>query len=336
MSLLYSDVGGGNRTIGRKMARPGRPERPLNNEDGPLAALARGLRDLRQAAGSPSYRTLAKNAHYSRTVLADAASGERLPTLAVTLAYVRACEGDTDEWRARWHLCQQQVNGAALPAARPAPAASNGDQATANGVAARQAMRGRDARERGARAGRLLANPLVLALCGVVVLSQVEAVLIWRAAHTPATTRPSGPATTAIPVKDGTDPEASDCAGDAVNLDQSPVRLPGPATIAGQRFPAGSVLGIVALRYSRRCAGAWAKFTPANEVFGDNPGVAAVLLTVLRPADGEESIWRLPHVDEAYGDLLLTGLGCVTARASVELTGQRLAATGQTRCLPHN
>lgn len=63
--------------------------------------------------------------------------------------------------------------------------------------------------------------------------------------------------------------------------------------------------------------------------------MAAVTLTVTRPADGELSLWRLPHVDEAYGDLLLTGLGCVSARGSVELVGSGITATAQTRCLPH-
>lgn len=80
-----------------------RGERPLDPGDGPLVRLAADLRQLRAAAGKPSYRELARRAHYSSTTLSDAAGGRRLPSLEICLAYVRACNGDEDEWRARWH-----------------------------------------------------------------------------------------------------------------------------------------------------------------------------------------------------------------------------------------
>ncbi|MFC8663909.1 XRE family transcriptional regulator [Streptomyces sp. NPDC057199] len=79
-----------------------RKERPLDAGDGPLLEFAAGLRQLRQKAGGPSYRKLAEQAHYSISTLSSAASGQRLPTLAVTLAYVRACDGDLQEWEQRW------------------------------------------------------------------------------------------------------------------------------------------------------------------------------------------------------------------------------------------
>jgi tetratricopeptide (TPR) repeat protein len=60
------------------------------------------LRQLRRDAGMPTYRELAKRAHYSAAVLADAAGGRRLPTLAATLAYVRACGGEAAVWEKRW------------------------------------------------------------------------------------------------------------------------------------------------------------------------------------------------------------------------------------------
>ncbi|MEU5774162.1 helix-turn-helix transcriptional regulator, partial [Streptomyces venezuelae] len=72
-----------------------RGERPLEDDGGELTAFAAELRRLREKAGSPPYRRLARDAHYSSTTLADAASGRRLPSLPVTLAYVRACGGDT-------------------------------------------------------------------------------------------------------------------------------------------------------------------------------------------------------------------------------------------------
>ncbi|CAM04110.1 WD-40 repeat-containing protein [Saccharopolyspora erythraea NRRL 2338] len=77
-----------------------RPERPLDN--GPLAEFAAELRRLREKAGSPRYRELAQRTHYSVSTLSEAAGGKRLPTLAVTLAYVQACGGERQEWEQRW------------------------------------------------------------------------------------------------------------------------------------------------------------------------------------------------------------------------------------------
>ncbi|WP_327587293.1 helix-turn-helix domain-containing protein [Nonomuraea sp. NBC_00507] len=79
-----------------------RGERPLSGEDSTLVQFAADLRRLRERAGLPSYRELARRAHYSATTLSDAAGGRQLPTLAVVLAYVRACDGDVAEWERRW------------------------------------------------------------------------------------------------------------------------------------------------------------------------------------------------------------------------------------------
>lgn len=80
-----------------------RAERPLGNGDGPLIRFAADLRQLRIVAGSPPYRELARRAHYSAAALAEAASGRKLPSLAVTVAYVAACQGDVAAWERRWH-----------------------------------------------------------------------------------------------------------------------------------------------------------------------------------------------------------------------------------------
>ncbi len=79
-----------------------RKERPLDAGDGAVLAFARELRALRERAGRPTYRELSAVTHYSEAALSQAAAGRRLPTLQVTLAYVRACGGDEDEWRRRW------------------------------------------------------------------------------------------------------------------------------------------------------------------------------------------------------------------------------------------
>ncbi|CAL9491276.1 Tol-Pal system protein TolB [Actinosynnema sp. ALI-1.44] len=90
----------------------GRPERELDPTAGPVQRLAHELRGLRDAAGRPSYRTMAKVAHYSVTALAEAAGGERLPSLEVALAYVAACGGDRAEWEGRWRAAEAELIGA--------------------------------------------------------------------------------------------------------------------------------------------------------------------------------------------------------------------------------
>src|SRR5262245_52322100 len=80
----------------------GRPERPLDGADGPIAAFARDLRALRKRAGNPSYRQPARTALFAPSVLSGAASGHRLPTLPVTLAFVAACGDDWVAWERRW------------------------------------------------------------------------------------------------------------------------------------------------------------------------------------------------------------------------------------------
>ncbi|HEY0447917.1 XRE family transcriptional regulator [Actinophytocola sp.] len=79
-----------------------RGERPLGPGDDVLVRFAGDLRRLRERAGSPTYRELAARAHYSAAALSEAAGGRKLPSLAVTVAYVAACGGDTAEWETRW------------------------------------------------------------------------------------------------------------------------------------------------------------------------------------------------------------------------------------------
>ncbi|MFB9838693.1 serine/threonine-protein kinase, partial [Actinoallomurus acaciae] len=91
----------------------GRREAPV--PDGPLREFALKLRELRDnAPGAPTYRELARRAHFSMSVLSVAASGQRLPTWDVTSAFVTACEGDVEEWRERWSSLRAE-----LKAARP-------------------------------------------------------------------------------------------------------------------------------------------------------------------------------------------------------------------------
>jgi WD40 repeat protein len=100
-----------------------RPERALEGLEGAVAQLAAGLRQLRDKAGRPGYRQMAARANYSVATLSAAASGRRLPTLEVTLAYVAACDGDLQEWEQRWREAERLT---VLPAEDPGVANGHG------------------------------------------------------------------------------------------------------------------------------------------------------------------------------------------------------------------
>ncbi|MCK2244825.1 MULTISPECIES: hypothetical protein [unclassified Crossiella] len=93
-----------------------RAEQPLESGDGALPRFAADLRALRRQAGGIPYRTLAKRAHVSASVLSAAAGGRKLPSLVVTLAYVRACAGDVAGWEQRWHAVAAELADTPPPA----------------------------------------------------------------------------------------------------------------------------------------------------------------------------------------------------------------------------
>ncbi|SDN01165.1 nSTAND1 domain-containing NTPase [Allokutzneria albata] len=98
-----------------------RPERPLAEDDSAVARFAAALRELRESAGSPGYRELAKRAHYSVTTLSEAAGGRKLPSLAVALAYAEACGGDRAEWERRWREAEAESLGDAVEPGKDSP-----------------------------------------------------------------------------------------------------------------------------------------------------------------------------------------------------------------------
>ncbi|MCP2355394.1 WD40 repeat protein [Nonomuraea thailandensis] len=80
----------------------GRRESPVDPAAGPVQRFAFELRKLRQEAGGLTYRAMAGRAGYSVTTLSQAAAGERLASLPVVLAFVRACGGDVSAWERDW------------------------------------------------------------------------------------------------------------------------------------------------------------------------------------------------------------------------------------------
>ena len=91
-----------------------RRERPLDQGESGLLQFAADLRRLRERAGSPTYRELSRRAHYSAAALSEAAGGRKLPSLAVTRAYAKACAADPDEWERRFAALMERRRKIAL------------------------------------------------------------------------------------------------------------------------------------------------------------------------------------------------------------------------------
>ena len=85
-----------------------RPQRPIDPSEGPIAEFAAELRGVRDRAGRPTYREMARKVHRSQTSLSEAAGGRIVPTWETTEAFLRACDvDDLPSWRRRWEQCRQ-------------------------------------------------------------------------------------------------------------------------------------------------------------------------------------------------------------------------------------
>jgi transcriptional regulator with XRE-family HTH domain len=89
---------------------PRRPT-PLRPDDGPQARFALALRRLRDQAGfdAKTIDAIAAENYIPRSTLYAAMRGERIPTVPVLAALVRAWNGDPQEWLVRRTETEQEV-----------------------------------------------------------------------------------------------------------------------------------------------------------------------------------------------------------------------------------
>lgn len=71
---------------------------------------AADLRELRIAAGKPTYNKLGHLAGCSKSTVHEAFTGARLPSLEITVGLVRALKGDEQQWRKRWTATRQALD----------------------------------------------------------------------------------------------------------------------------------------------------------------------------------------------------------------------------------
>jgi hypothetical protein len=246
--------------------------------------------------------------------LSQAAAGQVLPSLAVTLAFAQACGGDRQEWIARWHEAAAEAGVLTEPDGHASDVVPAMDVVPA--VVARRGVRVRLALVRRG-AWYLLAAAGLAGLAGLVgsqVWLGVSAVVT-----TPPTTHVIGGL--AAPVADGDYPSVADCTAWVKDLGSRQVR-------AGN----GQVLGTVVLRFSMRCAAVWARFNPGPSL----PEGRAVTITleVIRHPDGRTmTSWAQYAGHLLRSDILLLHGGCAQASVTVASPGQT-PASAVTGCQP--
>lgn len=300
----------------------GRPESQIDFTRGEVAKFAADLRQLRVRAGRPSYRVLASATNYGISTLSEAAKGESLPTLQVTLKYVEACGGDVDEWAARWEAVSQAVKSSGTAAGgSPLGEATGGPQAgpampledavagqppdASSGLAPGRALSWARLRQVASRPWGAIAIG-----CALVVLA-ASGVLVARLGPRPA------PATAATVSRlDGKDPYISDCGGDERMLDSR-----------AMSWPDGKPYGRVVLLYSAVCNASW------GYVYGPNSPDWKVTIVAVRPGDGATAPWAFQGTarPDSWGNLLSVRSGCVYVEAFVTVGHIRSSVT-RTSC----
>ena len=75
-----------------------------------IEGFARVLRELRESVGNPAFREMSgRSRAISHTTLHEAAQGNRLPSWATTVEFVKACGADPAQYRERWEQANTVV-----------------------------------------------------------------------------------------------------------------------------------------------------------------------------------------------------------------------------------
>lgn len=322
----------------------GRPESQLSSNDPRLLAFANDLRRLRKEAGSPSYRQLAQRAHYSPAALSQAANGRAIPSLEVTLGFVRACGGDVAGWERRWRELNAAVNPdgesddliASDEPSQADPRPDSERNLLALGLAPdRGAERMRRVEVRHLQAGLLtLASMAICALALIDLTVRLDGgsngpAVVGTAATSQhrllqqTSQQSTQQAGKANPVADGSDPNRAGCSADAVTMAWTRVH-----------FPTSQLSGEVELRYSPHCRAAWARFEPAKN-WSPGPSTMVTVWTI-RPADQATRSYSVEFGGEVIiGNMLMTARGCILAEVTM-VRGATESPVATTTCLPIN
>jgi len=251
---------------------------------------------MRERAGSPSFRELARRAHFSVSTLAEATAGRRLPSEQVVRAFAAACGEDPDRWAARLAAVHQ------TPADETPP--------TDDALPPDDAPGPRPARR---RRQLIAAGSVVVAAACVYGTGFMTARASSSAPSTPPAEAASSKPT--FPASDGSDPTMSGCTPDAILVDKEPV------------VAAGKEIGALELKYSRRCHAGWARLYlyPAGVAAGMSLTLADVAVIA---GDGTSSAYaaRLLLQQPIYTDVITPHDGCLGATGTITWRHATLSA----------
>ncbi|MEU1604147.1 DUF2690 domain-containing protein [Micromonospora matsumotoense] len=324
----HDDDGRDHEGVARDHDDDGRDHDGEGRHHGFVADLAR----LRREAGQPSLRKMSVTAHYSHTALAGVLSGARLPSLELTMAFVRACGGDEAAWRVRWHREAGAGRAAGPTTAGPDPQRPVPEPQASELPAAEPSVLVRPEPERPATRRPAVPRWALAATAGLTVLVAGSVVPLLadagsrsnRQAEQPVDT--SIPAPTAAPPTDGADPQEERCQVDAVSAETVPVPDPDPKQ---------PTYGSLTLRYSPRCRAAWPLFVSTERV----PTGATIRLSGTRPSDGAVTRFDYPfmvkrQVYSVFGNVLRTTRGCVSVTVDITAADNRsVLASARTPCV---
>lgn len=164
-----------------------------------VAEFSADLRQMWEQAGKPSSRQMSRRAGYSHTALLGALSGTggRLPSQNLTLALVRACRGDEQEWRERWQREHARITAhteaAKVPKTTESPANTESPETNSR---PKWHLRWKTA--------AIVAAPVIIVLIGVAVTQSTAVSQVSSLDHSTASGRtPPGTQSTTGPGNGG-------------------------------------------------------------------------------------------------------------------------------------
>jgi transcriptional regulator with XRE-family HTH domain len=266
----------------------GRIERAVDPAAGPLQRFAHDLQVLRRQAGEPTYRAMSRRVGVSYSALSQAAKGKRLPTLTVTIAFVRACGAVADverQWQRRWEQVRADLSRL------PPNADDEPELAAAQDATPTQHPYPSNASRPG-YARRHRRSVIIAAAAALAVVASASATVALS----------TGSHADARHIADGSDPYIAGCGQDQQPLERQPIYLRN-----GKRY------GWLVLFYSAACSAAW------GYVLGPNSPNLRVYISAHRMDDNTSAVssFEGDARPNSWGNALSTQTGCVRAEAWV-------------------
>ncbi|MFI7114506.1 helix-turn-helix domain-containing protein [Nonomuraea sp. NPDC050227] len=297
----------------RRDALWGRQIRPINPPANSVERFACELRALRAAAGDIPFWKMARRCGVSKSALADAVAGYRLPSERMLREFVTICDGDPDWWIARCRAAGDEVSEDGSTEILETGVGTALVRWLPREVAQRQRWM---PAQLSTLAGQEVRRPIKFVFwSAAIVLAAAVFAAGWLAR--PLVGFPAVHATSnQLRPADGVDPYQAACGDDQQVIEQ-----------VGIVWPDQTPYGWLALHHSARCQANW------GYVHGPNSTRWRVFIIVHRPED-QASTQSSQSVDLGPGSwsgMLLTDPGCVYIEAYIQTSTGR-GRSAKTSC----